>query len=278
MESAFPQRAPVKALSVAGFKRFPTVDQVAKALNANTYISDSDLALRRDLIQVLGQMIANSGQLSTVLGTTAPLYTLRLTSAMRKLSFRERDGRPMKTSRARALLKTDPGSLSNIVLGLQRIEYPFEVTLRPDNTPMRQNQTGFAWVVVECNPEITMRIMSAISQMDQCVPLPKFDDIRTEAYFGEGDRLAQLNAEIAAYNEKWKPDHASTYAVFRAQSILHNVANQLVPTKEVKLEIFGSRLYEVCKSTSDFDFSMTIDLSDIGPESAIYRAIIGWGL
>ncbi|KAJ2077405.1 hypothetical protein H4R24_005150, partial [Coemansia sp. RSA 988] len=272
MESANRQRAPTQGLSVAGRKRFPAVDQVAKALNIKTTIGDSDDSIRSALIHELEHMVANSGEFSTVHGSTISLPTLRLTSALRKLTVHERNGRPIKTSRARALLKLDPGSLNIIVLGMQGTKHPFEVTLRPDNKPIEQSGSMFAWVVVLCSPDVRLQILNTTGKLSASdLPLPRLDDVRYQTYFGEGGRQAQLNTEIAIYNEKWIPNYASTYAVICARSILYNVAIQLVPTKEVKLELFGSRLYKVCKSDSDIDFSMSVDLSDIGPESVLRR-------
>ncbi|KAJ2609679.1 hypothetical protein H4S08_003940, partial [Coemansia sp. RSA 1365] len=207
MEHTFSQHASTPALSVAGFKRFPTVDQVAKTLSSKPAVSDNDASIRKHLIQELTQMLTKRGQFASVRGSTVPLCTLRLKSALRKLSVRELHGWPLTTSRARELLKLNLDCLDSIVLGLQNTVYPFEVILRPDNIPMEPSGAGFAWVVVQSSPDTTMRIMAATGRIGVCdLALPRLDDVLYETYFGEGESLSQLNTEIAEYNEQWKPD------------------------------------------------------------------------
>ncbi|KAJ1724048.1 hypothetical protein LPJ61_005779, partial [Coemansia biformis] len=69
----------------------------------------------------------------------------------------------------------------------------------------------------------------------------------------------ELRGELAAIARVWQPSAASQSAARTALQLITAITKQRLPGMGVTVEVFGSRRYGLCKSSSDIDLVMHLD-------------------
>ncbi|KAJ2352002.1 hypothetical protein GGF43_003868 [Coemansia sp. RSA 2618] len=263
-------------LGAAGTKRFPRIGSVFNTLKQKQQlIADPDNAAGVTILDRLSALVSSKGTPIVVANdrnnTRRKALTMR--SALRQIQ--EKGKRPLQVKRVCEMVsKVQNKKTPSLMLALQRTDAEGKMSLVMDVGAEKEPGSTYAWAVVlgrqlvKVTAETTAMKAALKSQF-----LPPLTQVGRMKLPPVSARWADVDAELAELSEYWTPDASSESTQEHIIKLLLKIAREINTKLKISIEAFGSRVYGLSTSASDFDLMMTVRVPHGKEEQQFLRFI-----
>ncbi|KAJ2455096.1 hypothetical protein EV183_001025 [Coemansia sp. RSA 2336] len=261
----------------AGLKRFPSISQVFNVTKTKKLEGSEDKLLGLKLLEKMSYLVNSKGQRYAVENDrpNTKRKAMAVTDAIRQLRETDSSGRLVQVKRVRTLIDSvqQHGS-TGLTIARLRTDPSGKVSLVMDLNARKQPDSKYTWVVVLCRRLRTIEKECAIlNSRFRMHFLPPLDQLDTLQLPPSADKHEGLDMELEYLSQVWnagKSDKVERHIIGTIIAVGRTVDKRVV----FKADIHGSRLYGLCKSSSDFDIIANVRVPRGALEDNVYMSFI----
>ncbi|KAJ2572890.1 hypothetical protein GGH19_004638 [Coemansia sp. RSA 1807] len=261
---------------VAGVKRFPPIGSVFNTLKEKSKLSlETNMTSGVGLIEQLSKLIDSQDTAYTVENSKPKVKRKALTvrSALRQIKV---EGQPLRVKQACELIRnTQHDRVPSVALARRRTDADGHMSLVLDLDAEQIEGSTYAWAVMTCRKLENIRDETRkLRHMQRMQFLPPLNNVK----HGQMPKLdvyerAVVNSELAELDARWAADAGSQTLQEKLIREMLALARGIDRRVRVNLEAFGSRLYGLSTSASDFDLAMSIRVPQRNAEVGFMRFV-----